>query len=107
MNSLEEFFKNRISFTMWDDIGDRRYIRCFSTKEAFLYDSLIYNPLSLHIINTFDLVEILTPLFYYIMSALEKFKNEDENYPDYTLRVFAKVYPYINGLYKLDEFFSK
>ena len=34
----------------------------------------------LNITNTFDLVEKLTPLLNYIISTLEKFKNEDEDY---------------------------
>ena len=67
MESIEDFFKNRISFTMWE-----KYIRFplisnlnFWIKKSFYNKSKIYNPLSLNITNTFDLVEKLTPLLYY------------------------------------------
>ena len=56
MTSIEEFFKNRISFTMQDNTGDYIFNRDFRVKEAFYYKDKIYNPLSLNITNTIVLL---------------------------------------------------
>ena len=40
-----------------------------------------------------------------MVSTLENFKNEDENYPDNTLQVSTKVYPDINRDCQLDQLF--
>ena len=49
-------------------------------SDILKYSSKIYNPQSLTIKTTIDLVEKLTPFLNYIFSTLEKFKNEDEDY---------------------------
>ena len=106
MNSLEESFKNRILLA-WDtsNMGDHAFNQNFVVKWAFLHESKIYNPLSLNITNTFDLVEKLTPSLYFVLSDLEKIKNIDnQNHPSYnpddTVVVFVIVYPVT------EEFFS-
>ena len=58
---------------MWRNCGPHAFNRNFSVKEAFYYKAKIYNPLSLNITNTFDLIEKLTPLFYYNGEYLRKF----------------------------------
>ena len=65
MNTIEEFLKNRISFTM------ERYRR-FERDDIQTWGCM-HNPLSLNITNTFDFVENLTPLFTYLLSFLEKY----------------------------------
>ena len=63
MNTIEEFFKNRISFNykLMDAIeimfGGERYM-------YYLNSNTIYNPESLNISNTIDLIEKLKPLFF-------------------------------------------
>ena len=57
------------------------------------YSSKIYNPQSLNIKTTFDLVEKLTPLLNYMFSTLEKFKNENEDYhPECCFIISASVH---------------
>ena len=62
MNTLEEFFKNRISFNVeknYRAVNLAFYVDYLA--DEFIYTSIIHNPQSLNIKNTFDLVEKLTP----------------------------------------------
>ena len=64
-------------------------------RKLFLFRKILNNPLSLNIKNTFDLVEKLTPLLYYIASVLEKIQNECENYdPSNCINFSVYVYPH-------------
>ena len=77
MNTIEDFFKNSLSFNV-----EKGYT-CFPSVclyYGFKYSSTIHNPQSLNIKNTFDLMKKLTPLLYYISSNIEKFIKEDEEY---------------------------
>ena len=79
MNTIEEFFKNRLSFNV-----EKRYRTgniCFSVDclwDEFIYTSTIHNPQSLIIKNTFDLIEKLKPFLNYISSNIKKKKNKNE-----------------------------
>ena len=43
----------------------------------FVFESnTIYNPVKLNVANTIDLTEKLTPLYYFVVSFLKRFKNE-------------------------------
>ena len=61
--------------------------------DVFEYSSTIHNPQSLNIKNTFDLIEKLTPLLYYISSNIEKFIKEDEEYRpgEWSFKITASV----------------
>ena len=73
MNTIEEFFKNTLSFNV-----EKKYRTgniCFSVDclwDEFIYTSTIHNPQSLNIKNTFDLIEKLKPLLNYISSNIKK-----------------------------------
>ena len=76
MSSVEEFFKNRITFT--EEKSYTNTILSLNSRDCFdefKYKSKINNPQSLNIKNTFDLMKKLAPLINYIISNLEKFKN--------------------------------
>ena len=76
MSSVEEIFKNRITFT--EEKSYTNTILSLNSRDCFdefKYKSKINNPQSLNIKNTFDLMEKLAPLINYIISNLEKFKN--------------------------------
>ena len=75
MTSIEEFFKNRISFTMWNKTSHDVDHRSYRVKE-YIYKSKMYNPQSLNITNSFDLVEKLTPLLCYMVSDTHKKKKK-------------------------------
>ena len=42
-----------------------------------------YNPLSLNIINSLDLIEKIKPLLLFVTSHLKKFKDVNNNNPPY------------------------
>ena len=56
MNSLEKFFKNRISFTVRVNLLYYTHHNV-TVKKSNYFQGKIYNPQRLNIINTFDLVE--------------------------------------------------
>ena len=81
MESIENFFKNIISFNMEKSyINDYLNYRVGNPHDKFKYFSKIHNAQSINIKTTFDLIEKLTPLFTYISSNIEKFIKEDEEY---------------------------
>ena len=84
MNTIEEFFKNRLSFNVKNEYSaDNIFFGVNCLYDEFKYFSTIHNPQSLNIKDTFDLIEKLTPLLYYISSNIEKFIKEDiEYHPD-------------------------
>ena len=105
MNTIEEFFKNTLSFHV-----EKKYRTgniCFSVDcllDEFIYTSTIHNPQSLNIKNTFDLIEKLKPLLNYISSNIKKFMKEAEEYhPDCSFMITASVdfrnSDYINSQY--------
>ena len=67
MKSIEDFLKNRISFTVWDKTPHDTNHHSFRVKD-YHYEGKIYNPQSLNITNSFDLAEKLMPLICYIVS---------------------------------------
>ena len=80
METIENFFKNRISFNMKKSYIDDYLIYGFSDPhDKFKYSSKIRNAQSLNIKATFDLIEKLTPLFKYISSNIERFIKEMKN----------------------------
>ena len=89
MNTIEEFFKNRLSFNV-----EKEY-RCVSSvclHDEFNYYSTIHNPQSLNIKNTFDLIEKLKPLVNYISSNIKNFIKEDKEYhPDCSFSISVIV----------------
>ena len=93
METLEEFFKNRISFNVKKKYSiDNIFFSVDCLYDEFYYLSEIHNPQSLNIKNTFDLIEKLTPLLYYISSNIEKFIKEDKEYnPDCYFSITASV----------------
>ena len=93
MNTIEDFFKNRLSFNV-----EKKYSAdnvCFIVDclyDEFKYSNTIHNPQSLNIKNTFDLIEKLTTLLYYISSNIERFIKEDEEYhPDCYFSITVSV----------------
>ena len=69
METMEEFFKNRIFFfNTRHHVFNHGFIHDFKVKRAFTHESKIHNPLSLNITNTFDLVEKLTLSLYFVLS---------------------------------------
>ena len=81
MNTLEEFFKNRISFNVkeyYNAVSLGFDLDCLA--DVFTYNSIIHNPQSLNIKNTFDLVEKLTPLLYYILNQKRNFRKIGLNF---------------------------
>ena len=108
MKTIEEFFKNRIYYgRCFDVMGDHGFNREFEVKWAFNYEGEIYNPLSLNITNSFDLVEKLTPLFYFIVSYLEKFKNENNYNSGDTIKLYSYFSSHIGGdIYRTDSLFD-
>ena len=105
MEKPEEFLKNRISFNVKKIYSmDNIFFSVDSLFDEFCYLSEIHNPQSLNIKNTFDLIEKLTPLLYYISSNIEKFIKEDQEYhPDCYFSITASVdftnSDYINSRY--------
>ena len=78
--------------------------------DEFIYTSIIHNPQSLNIKNTFDLVEKLTPLLHYISSNIKKFiKESEEYYPGCIFSITTEVdfseSNYANSMY--DKFREK
>ena len=108
MNTIEEFVKNRLSFNVKKKYStDNISFSVDCLYDEFKYSSTIHNPQSLYIKNTFDLIEKLTPLLFYISSNIEKFIKEDEEYhPDCYFSITVSVdftnSDYINSRY--DEF---
>ena len=49
--------------------------------DEFIYSSTIYNPQSLNIKNTFDIIEKLKPLVNYISSNIESEEESEEEEP--------------------------
>ena len=73
MENLEEVFKNRISFNVGKKYSAANIsFSVDSLYDEFKYSSTIHNPQNLNIKNTFDLIEKLTPLLYYISSNIKK-----------------------------------
>ena len=110
MNSIEEFFRNRISFTYHEYMGDVILNRDFSVFDALYYEGKIYKPLRLNIKNTFDLVENLTPLLTYIASTLKEFKNNArknyKNYQDYSFCIKMKLCRKYSNLIQIGQVFK-
>ena len=78
MNTIEEFFKNRLSFNV-----KKNYFTDFRggwLYDEFKYFTKIHNPQSLKIKNNFDLIEKLKPLLNYISSNIKENIKEDEEY---------------------------
>ena len=81
MKTIEEVFKNRVSFNVEKSyINDYLNYGFSDPHDKFKYSNTIHNAQSLNIKTTFDLIEKLTPLFKYISSNIERFIKEDEEY---------------------------
>ena len=91
MKIIEEFFTNRISFTIQDVVRPYPINHNYRVKE-YEYRSKIHNPQSLNITNSFDLAEKLMPLICYIVSDTKKLKNEVEDYLNYCFSLFIDIY---------------
>ena len=74
METLEDFFKNRIINEFDDKIITQLNCHDFKLKCVYEYKSKEISPISLNITNSLDLIEKLKPLVYFTASYLEKLK---------------------------------
>ena len=110
MNTIEEFFENRLSFNVKKKKKKKKkkiLILEVVDCDEFKYFTKIHNPQSLRIKNNFDLIEKLKPLLNYISSNIKKIIKEDEEYcPECSFTITASVdfsdSDYINS--ECDEF---
>ena len=83
MTSIEKISKHNIFFTSrkLEVYSDLLYTRIIYTS------NIIYDPVSLNITNSIDLVEKLTPFLYYLSS--EYLERTDDNYFTFGVEVFS------------------